>query len=459
MKILTQIALLFLLVCSLSVGAQTQPPPASIQSGKPIQIRQALLLKDALTSPQKFSSNEGRFTISLPPDVDGFAALTPKNLGFNGSGGNFQWQAREAIVVVQYIHYKEKPPQSAQDYVNFFAGLIDGTLRSLQSKPLAEKRIKYGDYEAIKFEFQLPNGVKATQRTIIADKMLYNLIAFLSPNASDAEPLVNKVFDTFALIKQTDVDAELRRKVEAATPKPLPQTPVAAKLKSDAEDENLKGKVKMIVTENEDLSGTWSTQGRHIESIEHFNENGNLVKSEMYYNGLPSDIAVFGYLNGARVSDTNSIERESSTPGIVIAAAPAGKSQTKRDLRYTYKYAYKYDAQGRLAEIRMIHNDGELWQRRVYSYKGNQKTELVYDEKGDLNQKYVSILDSNGNEIEEINYDIGSEKYYGDRKYSYVYEFDAQGNWIKKTTSKLTMVNGKTTSAPHYVTYRTINYN
>jgi hypothetical protein len=95
----------------------------------------------------------------------------------------------------------------------------------------------------------------------------------------------------------------------------------------------------------------------------------------------------------------------------------------------------------------------------VYNYKGNQVEELVYDENGKLNQKYLSILDDKGNEIENFHFDAFGNPNEIKSKYKIKYDsFDEKGNWTKKTTSKLVVENGKEVYKPLYVDYQTITY-
>jgi hypothetical protein len=45
-----------------------------------------------------------------------------------------------------------------------------------------------------------------------------------------------------------------------------------------------------------------------------------------------------------------------------------------------------------------------------------------------------------------------------DSKYSYTYEFDAQGNWIRRVSSKWVTKDGKSLFEPSSVNYRKISY-
>jgi hypothetical protein len=269
--------------------------------------------------------------------------------------------------------------------------------------------------------------------------------------------LILLVFSIFTNA-QTKLSLEMAKKIEDATPKPLPQLPIAPRLKSDAQDGNLNGKVKRVVEEKEDLSGTWSYQGRHFRSIIDFDEKGNYVKAVYFSsNGNPYEIAVYGYIDGARVSDSQTIYEGS---GILTVASPPGEEDTKKpkfDPRYNYKYEYKYVA-GRLAEMQMFYSSGEKGMQYVYNFVGNRQEKLVYTDKGKLNQKYITVFDDKGYEIEWHNISVINLPA-PDKKYIIKNEsLDKQGNWTKRTFSKLEVENGKKMFKPGWVEYRTITY-
>ncbi len=255
------------------------------------------------------------------------------------------------------------------------------------------------------------------------------------------------------------LDTNTLKAIENSTPAALPQKPIVPKERTDAEDEGLKGKVKSITGESQDLSGTGSVDERHFSYIETYNEKGNLVKRISFdYKGDPSDIAVYGYLNGARVSKINSIRYEYDPPPAMMRPGTARKSdQKQRDIRITYSFGYKY-VDGKLAEMQMYHNDGSPGMRYTHTRKGNVLENLAYDDKGALNQKYVLKLDKNGNKIEETYVNAFQQTMNGDRKYVYNYNFDKEGNWTKKTASKIVLVNGKEDAKPSYINFRTITY-
>ncbi len=262
---------------------------------------------------------------------------------------------------------------------------------------------------------------------------------------------------TFA-VSQVDLSARIAKRIEDATPRSLPQLPRAPKLRTDAEDERLKGKIRTVVKESEDLSGTWSQQGRHYNSITDFDEGGDYVKA-IYFssNGNPYEVTVYGYLDGSRVSLSQAIYQDS---GIISSASPADRAIMVRpasDSRYSRKYEYKY-ADGKLSEMQMIQNNGEKGMRYVYNYMQTRMEKLAYGYDGKLNQKYITVFDTRGNEIEWHNIAVINLPR-PERKYLIRTDTtDQHGNWTKRTFLKLVTDSGKIKQEPAWTEYRALTY-
>ncbi|HLM56582.1 MAG TPA: hypothetical protein VK422_10755, partial [Pyrinomonadaceae bacterium] len=330
-----------------------------------------------------FTSLEGRFSIALPRQISGFKGIafeTPK--GEVTAGDSYSWRLAGAHYEVGYID-KSKTPRADADtgeLVLAFAEGVAAQAAAQQGKVLSNREITASGLPGREVRLELPQ-MHLISRVVGAGDRIYQLTAVLK---KDAEMLAaaGKILDSFRVLSVAEAQAAIRKSVEAATPDPLPQEPVAARPKSDAEDEGLRGKVKTVFTESEDLSGTWSVQGRKPSSMEYYDGRGNLTKRESYdYKGNPSDITVYGYLGGERVSDIGTIQREYNPPPIMVGSAP-GAAKPKRDPRYTYKFKFKYDDAGRLLEKSWFMSDGEPWLRYVYDYKGNRKEKLVYSADG-----------------------------------------------------------------------------
>ena len=427
-----------------TVHAQQPPPPAAPSSGPPKPYEPPSLL-----SGGGFTSIEGRFTISLPQQGHGFSQLTiPTPFGI-ARGDSYQWRMKEAAFVVGHAdapvpvdspEQAQKIFESLHEQIKKLANANNGAMRE-------DKQIQLGKYPGIEQRVDLFSAF-VVQRTYVVSRRLYQAVMVIKTEQREFESAATKVLDSFKVLEESDVSAKLAEEAKKAEPTPLPQQPVAQRSGTDATDDGMHGQVKTVLEESQDLSGTWSVQTKKRDSFVQYNEQGNRVRRESYdYKGNLDEITVYGYIDGSRVSDFNMISKEYNPPPIVIANAP-GAVVKKSDPRYQTKFEFKYDEQKRLIEHRWLHSNGELFLRYVYKYNGAQLEELVYSQDGSLNQRYVSKLDGKGNEIERISFDTRDNK--PGAPYSFVYEFDAHGNWTKRTASK--------EGRPQYVDFRTITY-
>ena len=228
--------------------------------------------------------------------------------------------------------------------------------------------------------------------------------------------------------------------------------------KTDRETDGLKGSVKSVRTEIADLKKTRGklveSKRRHKEAIT-YDSNGNRLtwKTYDYLSGALFDSVTYSRVNGDKVS----IYEEVNNPNKItqVVSVPNDKPTKSSDPYLSYKFKYKYDSDGNVSEEAWYQN-GSLWLRYVYNFKGNQKVELVYSADGSLNQKYVYTLDDKGNEIEMLAYDTETNKLEGKETYKYL-EFDAKGNWTKRITSEGDE-NSKFVVKPREVLYRTLTY-
>lgn len=443
MKLLARIAILLALCLNSTVAGFAQGFRVEGQS------------PTATTGAETFTSLEGRFSVALPQQISGYRPQSANTPEGRIEGSLFNWKTTDGSFIVGYVDRPEVVEPMGKRALDI---LRDSALAVGQGKArlISEKDISLDGHPGRELKVGLSDGFTII-RMYLVGKRIYQAIVSIQTVDQAREPNAIKILDSFKLLSQSEVDAEWKKKIARATPSPLPQEPVSKRPKSDAEDDGLKGKVKTVFTETEDLSGTWSVGGRKPSSMDYYNEQGNLTKRESYdYRGNPSDIRVYGYLDGDRASHYKSIDYEYNPPPMMAPAPAPGKSKPKYDPRYSYKFKYKYDDSGRLIEEAWYGNSGELWLRYVYKYEGKQKEQLVYSKDGSLNQKYSSTLDDKGNEIEEIIYDTKDNSVR--EKYSYSYEFDARGNWIKRTTSKWTTKDGKSQFEPYSMTYRTITY-
>ncbi len=139
-------------------------------------------------------------------------------------------------------------------------------------------------------------------------------------------------------------------------------------------------------------------------------------------------------------------------------ALPAGSNPNtvKPDPRYTIKLKYDYDSNGRLVEDGSYGNDGSFRVRYTYKYKDGQKEVVSYDGNGKVLRKYIYTVDDKGLETAREEYDLKDSKV--TESVSFKYEFDAHGNWIKRTDLVSVTKDGKTDLVERAAFYRTITY-
>lgn len=451
-----------LIAFALASSALSQPPPPAAAGPPSGQVNKFAGWPSIGSIPpsEQFVSLEGRFKIALPKSLSGFAALSPKQTGTNATGQQYTWKFAEGDVVFFFLDF---PDSALTGSVADLARIAENSREQIigripDAKLVSENQSIANGVPASYFMFDL--GAKGLQsvQLFIDKKRVYRIDSSFKDRKTEKH--LTSAFASFSLISQTEVDVELARRYEAMKPSPLPQTPVFSRPTSDAHDEGLKGKVKKVTEESEDRSGTWAVQGRKMASVEYYDQNGALTQRDLFDSqGNPSEITVYGYLDGKRVSSSKT-DNDRANVFTVFGPPPARAPQApprKSDPRYEYSFEYKYE-NGKLAERQMVYNNGRKGMRYVYKHSPNQVEELVYSEEGRLNQRYLSILDANGFEIERTNFGLANFDIYGDRRYKHAYEFDGAGNWTKKITSTEVKENGVTSWQPAYISYRTITY-
>ena len=187
--------------------------------------------------------------------------------------------------------------------------------------------------------FAFDDGKFGIRKYVVSDNRLYVMFAQFD-NSADAEFFAN-AFETFKIVSDAEVKAEIQRKFEEATPKDLPQEPVLKNLQTDAEEENLKGNVKKIVDESETITDDSNKKNRRISEISEYNRAGNLTKMvRIDYRGNPASITVYGFIDGKRVSKSGYVKYPYNPPPPM--AAPSAQADPPSDSRYSMSYEKKY---------------------------------------------------------------------------------------------------------------------
>jgi hypothetical protein len=397
-----------------------------------------------------FVSLEGRFSVSLP---DRFKQRTnlniPTPLG-DAYGDLYEWQINEVTFGVGYADTIQ-PINQPEAVKQFFDGATERFRKLVVANNgniAVVKNITLDKHPGIEQRADLFTG-SFIQRTYLVSRRIYQTLVVMTNSQRDESTAV-RMLDSFKLLS----DAEITEEALKVPPGPLPQTPEAPRAGSDATDEGLRGPVMSVRTEIQYLSERPLTKMLPRSRVTTYNEKGNMLRSEWcdFKNNLDL-IIVYGYLDGGRVSVSKFIPREYGLP---LARGGNGSIPTnkKKDPRYDHRFEFKYDDKKRLTETTDFLSDGDILERNVYKYEGNQKEELVYSENGSLIRRHLYILDDKGNEIEQTDFKADGSV---SSKMSYTYEFDSNGNWTKRTTS-WNVVSDRLRQLQPSVHLRTITY-
>lgn len=243
----------------------------------------------------------------------------------------------------------------------------------------------------------------------------------------------------------------------------------AAGVKTDLQKEGLIGPVRTVRTETAQFShhrGQWIEGPRGQPASMTYDRHGNRIEGGYAAKTLHTYDA-----QGNRIE--------------TISYGPDGSLLDKT--------LYTYDGRGNLTEA--VSESSGYINRTGYTYddRGKLTEETVYGPGGDIKVESVHIYDAQGRKIQTIDKDpahdpgLGIDKvvttydtkgniiemttYYtrraGDEeerpvslpnKRVYTYEFDARGNWVKRTWTLCSSESGKPVCEPSLVTYRTITY-
>lgn len=394
-----------------------------------------------------FTSYTGGFTINLPK----------RQSGGNGMAGGiaYSWRQLEAEYEVGFYELQGLSlakidgefsfEQTVKQYFNKF---------SARGERIYAKDISLQENKGREYKYKTDKSIFLLRLFSVKDR-IYKLLAEIPLANQNQEEKVLRVFDSFRLMDQETVNAVMAKKLADATPPELPQSPIVPKLKSDAQDGNLKGNVKSVLTEMALYAVNNSLRKPQPQMLQEFNKLGNLVKQIEYDSyGNPFKVTVYGYIAGKRVSRIGNISHEYDIGGIMIDLPQS----VKFDDRFQESYAYKYLGNN-LTEQRTFWSNGGLFSRFVYRYRKGEKESIFYDGGKVPFRKAISKLDEKSNEIEVTVYELGKGEIAQDVKFKMEYEsFDVQENWTKRINYKSYDLEGNGNFYPKYVEYRTITY-
>ena len=211
----------------------------------------------------------------------------------------------------------------------------------------------------------------------------------------------------------------------------------ALQKRSDAAAKRLKDKVQMMT---ETVHATENTGKFSLKQVYKYDKNGNQLELSEY---TPD-----GNLNSTKRSIYDSVGKVVSEETILSTGEVAFRSTIKTDQNgnkveenirqgkgnnklANSKYIYKYDEKANLLEWLALKGTGAFFFKYsfVYDANGNRTDWLRLTETNAPFGKTSYKYDDKNNKTEETIYNPdGSVK----ESYSYTYEFDKKGNWVKQ---------------------------
>ena len=235
---------------------------------------------------------------------------------------------------------------------------------------------------------------------------------------------------------------------------PLPQSPAVKLPQSDAAHNNLKGGVKSVRLEAEDVPVLVGKQERRIRADETYDNAGNLLKTFWFQDsGYPTSSTIYGFIDGKRVSASGENDDEES---FGLRAAPQSEVKLPpSDPRFGERYEYKYDTSKRLIEIKEYDNRGTLSRIFTFTHKEDLMEEKWFSPDGKLISTKRRQLDKNGNEMK---YEFWWYEQTDKEVETYDYKkFDRFGNWTERQVVKTITDRGLTRTRTSNE-FRTITY-
>ena len=447
-----------------------------------------------------FVSLEGRFTIALPRTYAEFRPATivagkellPIML--------YKWNTTSGLVAAGYAvtGVDLEDPKLAP---KIFRDVRDSFIKQYEAKLLTEHARVFDGHQG--FEFIIENKSLLTAvRMILAKNRFYMLTLTNRPDQRDLVANGEGLLSTFRLMSLDDVVAARDRSLGTLPGSPYSQTAAGTDTRPDAQNEKFKGRVKQIFVERELLFNGVSFNEVHPESLKDFNEDGYVSRVITFSGQWPASISLYGFAGDSRAFKKMLISE---------VTWRLGRQPTLNiDDEAVHIVRQKYDASDRLIEQGIYDEKGSLEERVAYKYETERreietrKYSNLFGDKFETLSKTVERLDASGNPVEltlfqysqgpggfttTINNPVNphdrvagaitsgplnsnsvknpraeeravvttskTQNRVIEEKFVYTYEFDAQGNWIKRiTTSK---DRGKN-APPIDVTYRRITY-
>ena len=207
----------------------------------------------------------------------------------------------------------------------------------------------------------------------------------------------------------------------------------------------LKGRVRSLVTTSKPVSGyaEWVLKDKtKHQTTYQFDKDGNLT--ETLYEGASRSKLVHSKVDGYKTFRTVQLDSaESSLPRFTGRAdegepVEPGEQPTEPDKRFDFKYVYEITPGGTIVIERQYTNTGEVFRKRTFKY--DKAGVLMYEkvESSVAVMTYSFKYDDKNNVVEVIETrDIKGPGTDSMERITYTeMEFDAEGNWTQRKSTR-----------------------
>jgi len=431
----------------------------------------------AQTDGQEFVSISHQFAIKLPAGYE-YKPFVPIKIGDQSySIEIYKWNTAAGLITVGCMNGNRdlEQPEQSKRFLGDFRKLVLSRITNT-ARVVDEGSASLDSHPGLQFVVE-NSGVITAFRIFIVRNRFYMLTLVTEPSQRDASPSGEEIVLSFRLVPRSEAVAARDRNLSSLSWSPLPSDPSSSRPRTDAEDANLKGRVRQVMIEHEYIYDRTLSDTRYSEEMKEYSEKGYLDREVRFSSESPISITTFGHANGTLTAKKVLIGQGGNGRTVGLSATAPREQQIVRENKF------KYREDGRLGEITIFEN-GEMIQRSILSYSANKRETETWEyfrvlrARTESRSKLTEILDSNGNPLETTASKYQSagdpmapggryEQKVSEEKCEYTYEFDSHGNWIKRTKFLRTFAKVRGTTVytetvkepvPSLVTYRTITY-
>lgn len=218
---------------------------------------------------------------------------------------------------------------------------------------------------------------------------------------------------------------------------------------TDREYDELNGQVWIVRIESEELRANPKRNARVIEKISVYDVSGRLTGEVLSFSSdCASSRHVFSH-------DADGNRTEAVYWGKALAADGKSDPSQSPSSPVMYKQVFKLDTAGRRSEVNEYDSAGRLFGKSVYRYDDQGRVKEITNGKDSRRSHCELKYNDRGLASErtcQYSYDSGRDKS------EYAYEYDTNGNWVKKTAKNSSRRPDGSSYESTKVTYREIKY-